>query len=59
MSSLAGKVVFISGAARGIGAGTARAVAARGARLILVDLDAAPLEELATELGEGRALAVA
>jgi len=59
MSSLAGKVVFISGAARGIGAGTARAVAARGARLILVDLDAAPLEELATELGEDRALAVA
>ena len=59
MNTLQGKVVFITGAARGIGAGTARALAARGARLILTDLDAAPLAELAAELGEDRALSVA
>ena len=59
MSSLAGQVVFITGAARGIGAGTARALAKRGARLILIDLDALPLGELAAELGEDRALAAA
>jgi len=58
MSSLHGKVVFITGAARGIGAGTARALARRGARLILTDLDAGPLAELAAELGEDTALAV-
>ena len=58
MTSLAGKVVFITGAARGIGAGTARALGRRGVRLILVDVDAAPLKELAAELGEDRALAV-
>ena len=52
MSPLGNEVVFITGAARGIGAGTARALARRGARLILVDLDAAPLQELAAEIGE-------
>lgn len=58
MSSLTGQVVFITGAARGIGAGTARALAKRGARLILTDLDAAPLQQLVAELGEDRALGV-
>jgi NAD(P)-dependent dehydrogenase (short-subunit alcohol dehydrogenase family) len=57
--TLTGKVVLITGAARGIGAATARDLARRGARLILTDLDAAPLEELAGELGPDRALAVA
>jgi NAD(P)-dependent dehydrogenase (short-subunit alcohol dehydrogenase family) len=52
------KVVFITGAARGIGAGTARALAQRGARLILTDLDAEPLRELGAELGEDVALTV-
>jgi NAD(P)-dependent dehydrogenase (short-subunit alcohol dehydrogenase family) len=59
VSSLRDAVVFVTGAARGIGAGTARALAQRGARLILVDLDEAPLQEIAAELGEDRALAVA
>ena len=59
MSSLAGEVVFITGAARGIGAGTAQALAARGARLILVDVDAAPLEEITAEIGEDRVLSLA
>jgi NAD(P)-dependent dehydrogenase (short-subunit alcohol dehydrogenase family) len=59
VSSVSGKVVFVTGAARGIGAGTARALARKGARLILTDLDEAPLNELARELGEDNALAVA
>ena len=59
MSPLGGEVVFITGAARGIGAGTARALAERGARVILVDLDAEPLGEIAAEIGEDRALPIA
>ena len=57
MASLRGKVVFITGAARGIGAGTARALVKQGCRVILTDLDAAPLQELAAELGADNALA--
>jgi NAD(P)-dependent dehydrogenase (short-subunit alcohol dehydrogenase family) len=57
MTSLVGKVVLITGAGRGIGAATARALAEQGAKLLLTDLDEAPLTELATELGDD-ALAV-
>jgi NAD(P)-dependent dehydrogenase (short-subunit alcohol dehydrogenase family) len=56
MNSFHGKVVLITGAARGIGAETARALAERDARLILTDLDAEPLAALAAELGEERTL---
>jgi NAD(P)-dependent dehydrogenase (short-subunit alcohol dehydrogenase family) len=56
MSNLTGKVVFITGASRGIGAGTARAVVAKGAKVVLADLDAAPLEALVAELGEENAV---
>jgi NAD(P)-dependent dehydrogenase (short-subunit alcohol dehydrogenase family) len=56
MSPLTDQVVFITGAARGIGAGTARTLAARGAKLVLTDLDAEPLAALAAELGEERVL---
>ncbi|HKR51892.1 MAG TPA: SDR family oxidoreductase [Pseudonocardiaceae bacterium] len=48
---LAGKNVFITGAARGIGAATARDLAGRGARLALVGLEPNLLAALATELG--------
>jgi NAD(P)-dependent dehydrogenase (short-subunit alcohol dehydrogenase family) len=48
---LSGKAVLITGAARGIGEGVARAVAARGARVALVGLEADRLEALAGELG--------
>jgi len=48
---LAGKNVLITGAARGIGAATARELAARGARLALVGLEPAKLAALTTELG--------
>jgi rhamnose utilization protein RhaD (predicted bifunctional aldolase and dehydrogenase)/NAD(P)-dependent dehydrogenase (short-subunit alcohol dehydrogenase family) len=48
---LDGRVVYISGAARGIGAATARAFAQAGAALYLVDRDAEALETLASALG--------
>ncbi|HEY0016381.1 MAG TPA: SDR family oxidoreductase [Longimicrobium sp.] len=54
-SSLAGKVVLITGPARGIGAETARRLAARGARLSLVGREPALLAALAAELGAGHA----
>jgi NAD(P)-dependent dehydrogenase (short-subunit alcohol dehydrogenase family) len=50
-----GKVVLITGPARGIGAETARMLAARGARLSLVGLEPERLAALAAELGEGHA----
>jgi NAD(P)-dependent dehydrogenase (short-subunit alcohol dehydrogenase family) len=56
MAELNGKVVLITGAARGIGAGTARALVAEGARVVLTDVDAAPLEALASDLGADRAV---
>ena len=48
-----GKVVLITGPARGIGAETARQLAARGARLSLVGLEPELLAALAAELGGG------
>ena len=58
MPSFTNKVVLITGGARGIGAATARAIAAQGGRLVLTDVDAAPLAELAAELGPDVALTV-
>jgi short-subunit dehydrogenase len=54
-SNLAGKVVLITGPARGIGAETARRAAARGARLSLVGREPERLASLAAELGPGHA----
>lgn len=48
--SLAGRVVLITGAARGIGEHTARLAAARGARVICLGLEPERLERVATEL---------
>jgi NAD(P)-dependent dehydrogenase (short-subunit alcohol dehydrogenase family) len=50
-TSLAGKAVLITGAARGIGAELARKVAGRGARVALVGLEPERLAALADELG--------
>jgi NAD(P)-dependent dehydrogenase (short-subunit alcohol dehydrogenase family) len=50
-TSLAGKSVLITGAARGIGAELARKAAARGARVALVGLEPERLASLAGELG--------
>ena len=58
MTSLQGKVVFITGAARGIGAEVARRLRNKGAKLVLTDLDKAQLASLATELGADRVLTV-
>ena len=52
---LAGRVVLVTGAARGIGAETARVAAARGARVALVGLEAERLADLAASLGPGHA----
>lgn len=51
MNSVNGKVVFITGGARGVGAELARRLRRKGAKLVLTDLDAEPLAELAAELG--------
>jgi short-subunit dehydrogenase len=51
--SVSGKVVLITGAARGIGAETARRLAARGAHLSLVGLEPQRLAALVAELGDG------
>lgn len=48
---LAGRVVLVTGAAAGIGAATARAFAAKGAALWLVDRDELRLAEVARALG--------
>jgi NAD(P)-dependent dehydrogenase (short-subunit alcohol dehydrogenase family) len=48
---LAGKVVAITGAGRGIGRATAAALAAKGARIAVADLDGAAAEQAAAALG--------
>lgn len=49
---LDGRVVFVTGAARGLGAEIARQAHARGARVALVGRRLPALEELAAELGD-------
>ena len=56
--TLAGKVVLVTGAARGIGAGIARAAAAAGAAVALGDVAEASVKETAGALGP-RALGLA
>lgn len=58
MTSVNSQVVFITGGAGGIGAEVARRLHAKGARLVLTDLDEAQLKELASELGDDRMLTV-
>jgi NAD(P)-dependent dehydrogenase (short-subunit alcohol dehydrogenase family) len=51
MSKVTGKVVLITGAARGIGAGVARDLAAKGAKVALVGLEPEELARVARECG--------
>lgn len=53
MKELEGKTVLVTGAASGIGRETALAFARHGSRLLLVDIEARPLEELADSLRKG------
>lgn len=48
---LAGRTVFVTGPSRGIGAETARQVAAKGANVALAGLEPDRLEELARDIG--------
>jgi NAD(P)-dependent dehydrogenase (short-subunit alcohol dehydrogenase family) len=50
-----GKTVFITGAARGLGAETARRVAARGANVALVGLEPEELQRVAAQCGSNAA----
>src|SRR5580704_19384037 len=47
---VAGKVAIVTGGARGIGFGTAEALARRGATLVIVDLDQTAAENAAARL---------
>ena len=51
-----GRTVFITGAARGIGAATAERLHAKGANVALVGLEPERLQDLAERLGEERAM---
>lgn len=58
MSANIDQVILITGGARGIGAETAKALAARGARVVLTDLDRGALDETVAAIGEEKALGV-
>ena len=50
MTDVAGKTAFVTGGASGLGLATARALADRGARLVLADIDGAGAEAAADSL---------
>lgn len=54
--SVDGKVVLITGAARGLGAGLAQRLAARGAKLALVGLEPDEMAKVAVECGDDAAV---
>jgi NAD(P)-dependent dehydrogenase (short-subunit alcohol dehydrogenase family) len=56
---LAGKVALVTGSARGIGFATARALIARGASVVVADLDPGACERAAAQLHDTRAIGIA
>jgi NAD(P)-dependent dehydrogenase (short-subunit alcohol dehydrogenase family) len=58
MSAVQGKVALVTGGASGIGAATATQLVARGARVVLVDLDGDSLTAMVERLGEESVLSV-
>ncbi|HEY4897565.1 MAG TPA: short-chain dehydrogenase/reductase [Solirubrobacteraceae bacterium] len=56
---LTGRVALVTGGARGIGLATSRALIARGASVVIVDLDAEDAERAASSLHDTRALGLA
>jgi NAD(P)-dependent dehydrogenase (short-subunit alcohol dehydrogenase family) len=58
MGSVTGKVALITGGADGIGAEVARRLHAKGAKLVLTDVDAGQLKDVSSALGEDRVLTV-
>jgi 3-oxoacyl-[acyl-carrier protein] reductase len=58
MGRFDGRVAIITGAARGIGAGTAKRLAEEGAAVAVLDLDEGQARETAGTLGAGKAIGV-
>jgi NAD(P)-dependent dehydrogenase (short-subunit alcohol dehydrogenase family) len=58
MSGVQGKVALVTGGASGIGAATATQLVARGARVVLVDLDEDSLAAMVERLGEESVISV-
>ena len=59
MTDLSGKAAIVTGASRGIGAETARALAAAGASVVLAARSTGAIEKIASEIKEGGGQAVA
>ncbi len=56
MESVNGKVVFITGGANGIGAAVGRRLHAKGAKVVLTDVDETALHDIAADLNGDRVL---